>query len=265
MGKKAQVKQQKSKESEMNKGKEANLDLSKQKRNELNRLIDKLLKVSSIIVGTGKIRDSHVEMEKLLEKIVEIENEVNVGFPSRNRATMKSLTDWMLENGSKIDGVEICEFEGYDYGLRSLKDINQNDLMISVPRKLMMTTEFARKSELEYLMQNDALLAHMPSMSLALFLLLEKFRGNSFWEPYLNSLPSSYNTVMYFTLDELDALKGSPTYEPALKQCQNIARQYGYLYSLFYNSNDAASAILRKVFTYEQYRIFVHTIQLFKH
>lgn len=53
---------------------------------------------------------------------------------------------------------------------------------------------------------------HMPNIILALFLLVEKFKDSSFWEPYIKALPSSYTTVMYFTPQQLEALKGSPIY-----------------------------------------------------
>lgn len=261
MGRKGQNKQSKaSKPSALLRPKEENIKLSPQKRSELNQIVDKLLKVTSVGVNSGKIRDNHIIADKLLNKIISIESGILNDLLQKKERIVDKITVWMFKNDAKIDGVEIGEFDGYGYGLKAVKDIKEGDLLICVPRKLMMTTEFARTSELEFLCKNDPMLAHMPNIILALFLLLEKFKEDSFWKPYIESLPTSYTTVMCFTLQELDELKGSPTYEPAMKQCQNVARQYGYLYNLFQNSSDPASLILKNSFTYEQYRWAVSTV-----
>lgn len=92
----------------------------------------------------------------------------------------------------------------------------------------------------------------MPNVALAFHILNEFYNPKSFWKPYLDALPSSYDTVMYFTPSEMEDLKGSPAFgkllidkrifefvlyflssiDDALKMCKNIARQYGYFYSL---------------------------------
>lgn len=247
----------------VHKPKEGNLKLSPLKKCDLNNLVEKLLRLTSTLALTNngtKIFDTHLEVDKLLQKIMSIEDEINIELPERNKESIDNLTSWMTENGARIEGVELGEFDGYGYGLKALRDVKEGDFMISVPRKLMMTTDLARNSELESLVRNDTLLMHMPNIILALFLLLEKFKGSSFWEPYIKALPSSYTTVMYFTPQELEALKGSPIYESAIKQCKSIARQYGYLYNLFQKSTDPASEILRDVFTYKQYRWAVSTV-----
>lgn len=245
------------------KSKEGNLKLSPLKKSDLNNLVEKLLRLTSTLAVTNngtKIYDTHLEVDKLLHKIINIEDEINIDHLERDKESIENLTKWMLENGAKIEGIELAEFDGYGYGLKAIRDVKDGDFMISVPRKLMMTTDLARNSELEYLVRNDTLLMHMPNIILALFLLLEKFKPSSFWEPYIKALPKSYSTVMYFTPQELEALKGSPIYESALKQCKSIARQYGYLYNLFQKSADPASEILRDVFTYKQYRWAVSTV-----
>ena len=50
----------------------------------------------------------------------------------------------------------------------------------------------------------------MPNVALAFHILNELYDPNSFWKPYLDALPSSYDTVVYFTPRELEELNGSP-------------------------------------------------------
>nr|CAD7571301.1 unnamed protein product [Timema californicum] len=118
---------------------------------------------------------------------------------------------WMKSNGAEVDGVKIAHFSGYDYGLQAEKDFEEGELMIAVPRKLMMSADNAKDSVLGPLMRKDPMLQHMPNVALSLLLLAEKFNPDSFWRPYIKVLPTLYTTVLYFTTSELQELKGSPT------------------------------------------------------
>lgn len=117
-----------------------------------------------------------------------------------------------------------------------------------------MTTECAKKSVIKSLIEKDRMLQSMNNVALAMFLLVEKFSQNSFWKPYLDILPSSYTTVLYFTKNDLLQLDSSPTLEASLNLIKSIARQYAYFYKLIHTSHDPAADLLRNVFTYEQYR-----------
>ena len=98
------------------------------------------------------------------------------------------------------------------------------------------------------------MLQTMNNVTLALHLLLEKTNPASFWEPYINCLPTSYSTVLYYSVDDFQELKGSPAYEDSLKQFKFVARQYAYFYTKF------QSTILKDYFTYEEYRWAVSTV-----
>nr|CAD7587343.1 unnamed protein product [Timema genevievae] len=191
-------------------------------------------------------------MQNILDKIVQVESEMKVAVADRS-AGFGEFISWMKSNGAEVDGVKIAQFSGYDYGLQAEKDFEEGELMIAVPRKLMMSADNAKDSVLGPLMRKDPMLQHMPNVALSLLLLAEKFNPDSFWRPYIKVLPTLYTTVLYFTTSELQELKGSPTLEPTLKQCRNIARQYAYFSKLFQNTTDPASDLLRDVFTYEQY------------
>jgi len=56
----------------------------------------------------------------------------------------------------------------------------------------------------------DKILQVMPSVVLALHLLCERRAESSPWKPYLDIMPDTYTTPLYFTPDELKLLKGSP-------------------------------------------------------
>ncbi|XP_046383194.1 actin-histidine N-methyltransferase [Ischnura elegans] len=236
--------------------------LTVRKQNELNQLVETLHKVSSSLKSSpGALKDweNYLEITKLLEKIQNIEKHL-APEPVNRSSHFEEFVEWLVSNGAKVDGIKISEFPGYEYGLIADKDFERGDLLLSIPRKLMLTVERAKESVLGSLLSSDAVLQHMPNVALALTLLVEKFSSYSFWKPYINTLPTKYTTVLNFQPNELQELKGSPTLETALKQCRNIARQYAYFHKVFQTMDDPASLLLRDVFTYEQYRWAVSTV-----
>lgn len=168
---------------------------------------------------------------------------------------MRCFTDWVRANGAVFDGASIASFDGYELGIRAEMDMAKDSLVIAVPRNLMMTVETAARSPLGVLMEKDHILSSMQNVALAMFLLVEKFKGDSsFWKPYIDLLPKTYKTVLYFNVEEMGELQGSPTMEAAVKQVKSIARQFAYFYKLVATSDDPASRILREKFTYDEYR-----------
>lgn len=71
----------------------------------------------------------------------------------------------------------------------------------------------------ETLYNEDIVLQQLPNVALAIFILTEKFRIDkpSFWLPYFSALPNSYSTCVYFSIDDLNELKGSPALGTYLK------------------------------------------------
>ena len=118
----------------------------------------------------------------------------------------------------------------------------------------MMSVETAKASSIGSLIERDPLLQTMPNVVLAVHLLIERNSPASLWEPYINILPHTYNTVLYYTPAQLEGLKGSPALEDALKQYKFVARQYAYFYKLF------ANTLLKDYLTFDEYRWAVSTV-----
>jgi len=145
-------------------------------------------------------------------------------------------------------------------GIKVEQDVEQSSLVIAVPRKLMMSVESSKRSMVRDLIDKVEILKNMPNVLLAIYLLVEKFSENPYWKPYLDILPTAYNTVLYFSVGELEELKGSPTLEVALKQIKSIVRQYAYFHKLFWTSEDAVSELMRNKFTFNEYCWAVSTV-----
>lgn len=227
--------------------------------NEINELIDKLLRISTLPQepDLSKCLENHREMCVIIEKIKKLQTngveEKNTTISRTSAAIIDRFTNWYEENGAELKGCDIQEIENFGLGFITNIEIAASSLVISVPKKLMLTVEAAKKTPLKKLIEKDHLLGYMPNVALAIFLLYEKYKPESFWKPYIDILPTTYNTILYFTVDELLELKGSPTLETALRQVKSIARQYAYFHKLFNTSDDAVSQLMRKRFNYEDY------------
>lgn len=236
-------------------------------KQELKEKVDQLLKLSTSISQPTIIKkalDNHCELSSLIDKIKNLELKKSISDNGEgSRCTpekLESFSKWLKANGAIFDGSSIAEFPGYDLGLKADIDIPYASLFIAVPRKLMMTVEGAKKTMLKKYVEKDQLLKNMPNVTLAIYLLVEKFKENSFYKPYIDILPKSYPTILYFSKEELEVLKGSPTLEVALRQIRSVARQYAYFHTLFSNNDDSVSRLLKPHFTYQEYCWAVSTV-----
>lgn len=224
--------------------------------------MDKILKVSSSVPESSNVAkelEAYQEIQKITSKIKVLEEELLQPMPDR-KSSKEDFLLWLKNNNVEFDGLRIAEYPGMEFGIEAEKDIKEGDMMIAVPRRVMLTVENIHQSPLKELAKKDPLIVHMPNVALALLLLLHRRDPQSFWKPYINMLPSKYTTVLYFNPEELMHLKGSPAFEMALRQCRSITRQYAYFNKLFQRSNDEASNMLREIFTLEEYCWAVSTV-----
>lgn len=207
--------------------------------------------------------EEHLKLRELVEKIRAKQADLSVFEKSvySRQDNISSFVKWFNENGGKAEQVIIDDFGEQGLGLKAVSDIKAGELFAAIPRKLMMSAETARSSELGPLIMKDNILRVMQNACLVLHVYCEKLKGNSFWKPYLDILPSTYSTTLYFSVEEMQALKGSPAFGEALKLYRNIARQYAYLYQRINQvCPETAKLPLRNNFTFDDHRWAVSTV-----
>ena len=231
------------------------------KRHDLNKIVEKLLHLTSNFSSEPttpkQLFDEHMQIRAMLDQVIQLEKcNLNRKIIGPRRSYVMAFSEWLEKNGAVVDGVEITEVNesSGELGLRATKELKVGDVTLTIPRKLMMSLDTAKNSEIGRLIEKDLMLQKMNNVALSLHLLLEKTSPASFWEPYINVLPQSYNTVLYFSPDDFQELKGSPAYEDALKQYKYVARQYAYFSTKFQNT------MIKDYFTFEEYRWAVSTV-----
>lgn len=155
--------------------------------------------------------------------------------------------------------MEIRRIEGKGLGLVVNGRVSENEILIKVPYRAMMSIESMRKSgDFKEALEKDPILKEMPNIALALHILNEKMKGkDSPWSPYINILPLTFDSPLYFDAEDLLALKPSSFYfGESLKMWRNIARQFAYFSQILANQNNVLckTQFTTMNFTFDAYR-----------
>ncbi|XP_061400027.1 actin-histidine N-methyltransferase [Musca vetustissima] len=234
------------------------LNLSLQARIELKDLIALLLKTVYVETSNPKEEwEQYLKIQEILKRIQILEQPlkeqcVSSSSPKGNRlANIDKFYQWAKENGLQYENVEITEFPGYDLGLKATRDIKKDEILFGIPHKMVLSEEHADCAFVRDFFQPS-------NLKLAFLLMVEALKPDSFWKPYIDLLPETYNTVLYFTVEEMTQLKGSNALAAALKQCRLIARLYAVIYH--WPSSQIPMADFKELFHYDLYRWAVSTV-----
>ncbi|XP_030854652.1 actin-histidine N-methyltransferase [Strongylocentrotus purpuratus] len=237
-------------------------EVSKADRKELIKLCGQVIDFAATPSPPtpGEQWEEFLQIHNLIEKIRKRQNVAGEPMQQSDREVhFETFFKWLNTNGVTTDAVKMAKFDE-GYGLQATQDIKMDQELMNIPRKVMMTDQNAVDSPtIGDLVRGDRLLKGMPNVSLAIFILSEKLKSDSFWKPYLDVLPSSYSLPLYFTPDEIQLFQGSTMYGECLKQHKNIARQYAYLFKLL-NLPENSKLHIREYFTYDFYRWAVSTV-----
>ncbi|XP_065833522.1 actin-histidine N-methyltransferase-like [Oscarella lobularis] len=208
--------------------------------------------------------DDFVEIRKHLDELEAKQGtEAEDGLderPARSEC-VAPFRDWLTANGAEVQDVTFEEIPGRGFGVKALKPLEKHELFFSIPYKLMMTSVCVKESSLGPLVKNDRLLQSLPSAALSLYLLAERWNPDSFWRPYIDMLPKMYTIPLFYSVDEVRMLEGSPVYLEVLNQNRSIARQYAYLHQMIYSHPDAKNVVLsQKPFNYVDFKWAVGSV-----
>lgn len=117
-----------------------------------------------------------------------------------------TLIQWLRTHGWRPDiDLRVASFGGIR-GLRTGKRVGDNEILISIPEKLLITKTLALAQSEDLVRLSKRLTLDTQSW-LSLFLVMEKRKGrDSFWYPYLQSLPESYTVPYFLPLELIEAM-----------------------------------------------------------
>ncbi|KAK1160579.1 actin-histidine N-methyltransferase-like [Acipenser oxyrinchus oxyrinchus] len=251
MGKKSRVKTQKS-------GGGATSAVSP--KDMMNIISELLQKCSSPAPAPGKEWEEYVQIRSLVERIRKKQKGLSVIFDGTREDFFPELMAWAAENGASTEGFEVANFPEEGFGLKATRDIKAEELFLWIPRNMLMTVESAKNSVLGLLYSQDRILQAMGNITLAFHLLCERADPNSFWLPYIKTLPSEYDTPLYFEEEEVHYLQSAQAINDVYSQYKNTARQYAYFYKVIQTHPSASKLPLKDAFTFDDYRWAVSSV-----
>eukprot|EP00741_Cyanophora_paradoxa_P013494 tig00020693_g13030.t1 len=133
---------------------------------------------------------------------------------------------WLRDQGVELDGLRLVDFPGFGVGLQTTRKIEKGDRIGTVPLRLLMTNRTARTSRLGRLLEGAPAAAVDDASVMALHVLCEDADPSSFWRAYLDTLPKTFTTPLFFSEEEIDLLQCPRAMPSARKQQRRLKAAY---------------------------------------
>jgi len=142
-----------------------------------------------------------------------------------------NLIAWLKSHGVNLSNVSIYEFPNGLRGMRVEKSLLAGETLISIPIDLQLSQKLAQESYIGQFIK--ALASQYEVISehyFSAFLLQERFwTEESFWKPYLDSLPKDFSFMPdCFTEEEFAYLRGSHIFSQVQMRMEKYKNDYEY-------------------------------------
>lgn len=163
------------------------------------------------------------------DDLVDLFGKLTIGFNDKaEEAKFQALAQWLTTGGTKMDDLYLQKYAAGYRGVHMKKTVPKDEIILEIPQHLLITGEVSRESDI-----GRAITAANVSLSSshsyhAAFLIQELRKGDaSFWKPYLDIFPSTYDTIPTFYSPELMAwLDASFAVDKRNQQKQSIETEY---------------------------------------
>ncbi|XP_013774095.1 SET domain-containing protein 4-like isoform X2 [Limulus polyphemus] len=126
---------------------------------------------------------------------------------NQHKKSYQQLFSWLRSNGfTMITKLKPALFKDTGRGLMACESVSAGQVIVSLPRNLLITSETVKRSYLLPLLQlyNKEL---TPEETLSIFVMCEKARGQkSPWLQYFDIIPEFYSTPAYFSQEAIKEL-----------------------------------------------------------
>ncbi|KAF2924956.1 hypothetical protein DAI22_06g016900 [Oryza sativa Japonica Group] len=141
-------------------------------------------------------------------------------------AKLDSFLQWLQANGADLRGCTIrrCGREGYGVFSTAAEAGATDEVVMVVPLDLAITPMRVLQDPLvgprcRALFEEGGVDDRLLVM---LFLMVERLRPSSLWKPYLDMLPSTFGSSIWFTEDELAELEGTTLHRATVMQRKSL-------------------------------------------
>lgn len=145
---------------------------------------------------------------------------------NKDEIILNRLFAWMRSlNWSPTCSLDCYRFPDTGRGLKALKYVESNEIIVKIPKNLLITTSVISQSSIQHIISNPEI--SDAQGALAAFLVYEVHLGDeSAWKPYLDSIPQAFNNPYFCTTREKENL---PSYLLDMLNIQSAKIKSTYL------------------------------------
>ena len=141
---------------------------------------------------------------------------------------IETFTKWMKTNGATFDKISM-RYYGPDYrGVHTTKQINQYELFLHVPQKLIVTSQMGKETAIgAKVLESGVEISWDYLTYITIFLLTQFHDPKSWWKSYMEVYPKDVSTFpMFYTEEEKKLLVGSPMCKHIDEEIEEIKEEY---------------------------------------
>lgn len=137
---------------------------------------------------------------------------------------MDRLVSWLHENGAHFDKVRPTWSRDGGFTLQVIDSVKEGECLIQAPLKVLLGPKAVEASWLR------SLLAPLPvPEQVQVLLMWEEANASSFFRPYLDMLPQTFDTPLFWTREQAKELEGTQLLERSITLRHEMPRSYHYL------------------------------------
>lgn len=122
------------------------------------------------------------------------------------RARFEHMLEWLKNGGSEFSKLKIRYYTADYRGVHAARDIKKGEIILYVPKEQIITLEMAISSPVGKKMYEKGLRQRLISPKhsfLSTFIMQERRKPASEWDPYIDILPKNFtNFPIFFTEEE---------------------------------------------------------------
>ncbi|VDP13228.1 unnamed protein product [Soboliphyme baturini] len=202
--------------------------------NEIYSITSELLGLLSekVPASSAFLWDEYQQVSGLVTKLMDLQKEADDGEWIKKEpddVRKASFVEWCTKVGIRSHGVRLESITGFGWGVVADQPLAYGTKLLEVPRRAMLTVDAACKGKMKTAFAADPVLREMSNVALAVCVANEKLRGQrSFWQPYLDMLPEAYAMPLFFSIDDMQLVKGCSCFDDVLRLSRSVVRQYAY-------------------------------------
>jgi len=139
----------------------------------------------------------------------------------------KELKEWLTKEGAYIGPIKLRYYNENQRKVYSIRGIKEKECLLHIPKKLILTPEIAKQELINNKIIKDNELYGLENSYVAIFLLLEEQKPESFWRPYINIFPRDTSQFpIFYSRSEHRLLEGSQCFCKIVKWQTEFVLEY---------------------------------------